>query len=578
MRLPTSDACDGELSPPCHPERDGTPAVAVRDVSLATDPHPPPHIRLADHQQLLRLSVNRMACFAFEPGIPESAPALAILAALWDSPSWCVEVNEIFARAAETTPSALLNRPFGEIIPRTEENLELFLRWAEQRFRLLRAPTGGHERDGDKFFETSILGVAERGLITRVWFIVRDVTLLQRSILALQDAERHYRTLVERPGLVLVRTAADGSYMYISPHVHDICGHSPEEFMRTPGLFVSLIHPQDVPAHQAILDAREHQSQETVEVEYRVRNPDGTYHWMLERQTPKLDDQGEVEYYDSLAIDINERKRLECELLQAQKMEVIGALAGGIAHDFNNHLTAVLGQLTLAQRQLGTATPARASLAAAEKAALSCAEMARQLLTFGRKSEVQLTSVSMDDLLESTTELLRHLLPANIQLQLALNGRLGTVRANATQIQQVIMNIAINGRDAMPQGGELRIEGRTINHSQPVSDQRLSRLCPGSYIQVRVSDTGTGIPARILGRLFEPFFTTKSEGRGTGLGLAMASSIVQAHGGEIVAESDEGRGTTFTFYLPAAAITPPLGAQDKSQPAPPSINSSGQNK
>ena len=513
----------------------------------------------------MRLSVNAMACFAFEPGIPESAPPLTVLAALWDSRSWCVEVNDTFARAAKTTASALLHQPFGEIIPRTDENLALFLRWAEHRFRLLRAPTGSHERDGDRFFETSILGVAEHGLISRVWFIVRDVTLLQRSMLALQDAERHYRTLVERPGLVLVRTAADGHYMYISPHVHDICGHTPDEFFRTPGLFVSLIHPDDVAIHQAVLDARARHGTETVEVEYRVRNPDGSYHWILERQTPKLTEQGTVDYYDSLAIDINERKRLESDLLHAQKMEVIGALAGGIAHDFNNHLTAVLGQLTLAQRQLDSPSSARAALSAAEKAALGCAEMARQLLAFGRKSDVQLVTVSTQDLLHATTELLRHLLPANIQLQLNTHGQLHPIRANATHLQQVIMNIAINGRDAMPNGGELRIEARNVGLPAPGSLARSTKLPEGAYVQVRISDTGTGIPARFLGRLFEPFFTTKPEGRGTGLGLAMASSIIQAHGGEIFADSAEGKGTTFTFLLPSATITRAGGTQESSR-------------
>jgi len=244
-----------------------------------------------------------------------------------------------------------------------------------------------------------------------------------------------------------------------------------------------------------------------------------------------------------------ERKQLERQLLQAQKMEAVGRLAGGVAHDFNNMLTAILGNTGLLLEGLPTLSPLRPEIEEIKKAAESAAGLTRQLLAFSRKQPQDIRVLDLNDLVTDIQKLLRRLLGEDIEVVTKLAKALGPVRADASQLEQVIVNLAVNARDAMPEGGRLTIE--TINADLDDSYVREHvPVQPGPYVMLAMSDTGTGMSAETLSHVFEPFFTTKDPGKGTGLGLATVYGIVKQSGGYVWCYSEPGQGTSFKMYLP----------------------------
>ncbi len=249
------------------------------------------------------------------------------------------------------------------------------------------------------------------------------------------------------------------------------------------------------------------------------------------------------------AMDISERVRLQGQLAQSQKLEGIGILAGGIAHDFNNILTPILGYTEMALRDLEKTHPARRSLATVLESARRGADLTRQILAFSRKQILELKVMNLNDSVLSFGKMLERLIGEDIRVRLDLAAELPCVKADAAQVQQVLFNLAVNARDAMPKGGELTIQTSTVE----IGEKDLwpkSELLPGRYVLLSVADTGEGMDKETLSRIFEPFFTTKGVGKGTGLGLSTVYGIVKQHGGEVRVYSEPGRGTTFRVYLP----------------------------
>jgi two-component system cell cycle sensor histidine kinase/response regulator CckA len=251
----------------------------------------------------------------------------------------------------------------------------------------------------------------------------------------------------------------------------------------------------------------------------------------------------------ALAIDVTEKKRLEAQLLQAQKMESVGRLAGGIAHDFNNLLGVITGYGELARRQLAAGSPVLGRLDEMLKATARAADLTKQLLAFSRKQVLQPRVVNLNVVTADMERMLRRLIGEHIQLLTVYADPLGRVRADPGQVGQVIVNLAINARDAMPEGGRLMVETANTDLDEAYTAGRPD-VKPGRYVMLSVTDTGVGMTPETLAQIFEPFFTTKGEGHGTGLGLATAYGIVRQSGGHIWTYSEPGKGTTFRIYLP----------------------------
>ena len=262
------------------------------------------------------------------------------------------------------------------------------------------------------------------------------------------------------------------------------------------------------------------------------------------------DVEGRLSGYRGIAHDVTERKRLEQQLLQAQKMESIGLLAGGVAHEFNNILTALIGCADELQESIDESDEdSHSNIKMIQLAAKQATEFTRDLLSFSRKQVISLQPLIVDDVITNTLKFLHKLLPVNIHFSLDLSGERLTVMADSGRLSQVLINLAINSRDSMPDGGEMRIKTREVTLDQGEVEKH-GLEAAGDYAVISVSDSGKGMDEKTLGRIFEPFFTTKEVGKGTGLGLSIVYGIVKQHKGSILVESKHGEGTVFTIYLP----------------------------
>jgi PAS domain S-box-containing protein len=286
------------------------------------------------------------------------------------------------------------------------------------------------------------------------------------------------------------------------------------------------------------------------QIEIDMRRADGRPLHVLANMVARRDAEGNIREIHGFLIDITDKRRVEVQLRQAQKMEAIGRLAGGVAHDFNNLLGVITGYGELLERDLSQDHPGRRRLREIRRAAESAAALTRQLLTFSRQQALETRVLDLNEIVPNAEKMLRRLIGEDIELVMTLAPDLGHVRADAGQIEQVIMNLAINARDAMPQGGKLMIETSNVDLDERYLATHPSVFKPGPYVMVAVSDTGHGMDANTIAHMFEPFFTTKEKGKGTGLGLATVYGIVQQSGGTVNVYSEAGHGTSFKVYLP----------------------------
>jgi signal transduction histidine kinase/CheY-like chemotaxis protein len=278
------------------------------------------------------------------------------------------------------------------------------------------------------------------------------------------------------------------------------------------------------------------------------------------------DAQGKVIGLIGIARDVTEMKRLEEQFRQAQKMEAVGRLAGGVAHDFNNLLGIIIGYGDIVSRRMVSDDPLRLKMEQILKAAARAAALTRQLLAFSRQQVLQPKILDLNVVVSEIEDMLRRLIGEDVVLVTMPGPGLRSVEGDQGQLQQVIMNLAVNARDAMPNGGKLRVETCNVDVDEAYA-ARYPPMRPGPYVMLVITDTGSGMDANVQARIFEPFFTTKELGRGTGLGLSTVYGIVQQSGGHIYVDSEVGVGTSFRIYLPRAAGVPLQRAEGK----PPSL-------
>lgn len=352
---------------------------------------------------------------------------------------------------------------------------------------------------------------------------------------------------------------------WISDNLREVLGHGPEEATGA-DWWMANIHPED--CDRVVAEMQEQLfGQGRISHEYRFRHRDGTYRWTRGEIRMNYDSAGRpVEAVGSWA-DVSEQKQLEEQLRQAQKMEAIGSLAGGVAHDFNNLLTIINGYSEIIQTQLAADSPMRSLAREIGQAGERAASLTRQLLAFSRKQVLYPTVLILNSIVTDTAKMLNRLIGEDVDLDIALEPSLGQVKADAGQIEQVLINLAVNARDAMPRGGKLTIETANTVLDETYT-QGYSGLRSGSYVMMAVTDTGTGMDEATKARIFEPFFTTKEPGKGTGLGLATVFGIVKQSGGHIAVYTELGRGTTFKVYLPRIEVMPGVGVDAPRQQMP----------
>ncbi len=400
--------------------------------------------------------------------------------------------------------------------------------------------------------------VAEHGAVqrdasgrpVRMLGVVQDVT---RRRNAEEDRTRLAAAVEQAAEGILVADGA-GIVHYVNPALAHILGSSRESLLGKPATdFSGTVTPE------MLALARERpESVGEVGSRFSPPRPDGTVCEVEETLTPLRSPEGSVTGFLSIWRDITEQLGLEDQLRQAQKMQAIGQLAGGVAHDFNNLLQAILGNLQLARDDVGPGHAALVPLEEAQQASRRAVELVRQLLVFGRRERLQPQDVDLNRQLEELVRMVRRVIGEHLELVLRLDPRARPVQADPGRVQQVVMNLCVNARDAMPEGGRITLTTRDHTFDSTFC-QTHPWAQPGAYTRLSVEDTGTGMSEAVQSRMFEPFFTTKEVGRGTGLGLATVYGIVKEHDGLITFESKPGRGSAFHVYLPVAETPAPAG-------------------
>ncbi len=412
----------------------------------------------------------------------------------------------------------------------------------------------------------------ETGRARQQFGTVQDITERKKAEHALRtEKERFEKIATVAPGVILsMRMQPDGAFevLYASPGVKDLFEFGPgelEDLTAIAGRLGQIIHPDDWPRFQELIHISacdltplhsEHRYQHRIKGERWVEN------WFA----PVREPDGSTVWHGFLT-DVTERKTLEEQFRHSQKMEAIGQLAGGVAHDFNNLLTVINACSELLLADIADDDERREIVAAVQDASQRAARLTGQLLAFSRKAMTQPRVLDLNALIDSIGNLLRRLIGEDVSLTTRLDPALSRVRMDSAQVEQVIVNLAVNAREAMPKGGRLSIETTDVDIHQrdcPIG----SGLNPGRYVRLSVSDTGCGMTDKVKARLFEPFFTTKDSSKRSGLGLATVFGIVKQAAGDITVESRAGRGAAFVILLPAAAEPAAPVAADVKQLAP----------
>jgi two-component system cell cycle sensor histidine kinase/response regulator CckA len=387
-----------------------------------------------------------------------------------------------------------------------------------------------------------------------------EETELRRQRRQVQDAliqrERSLRENEERTNFALAAAGMGVWQLELGTNVVSwsatmapLFGLTPDTLPKALDEVFSLIHPDDRDAVKASVE-RAIAGERAYAIEFRCIWPDGSTHWISGRAKTSYGPDGKSPGLIGISIDITERKSLEAQLRQSQKLEAVGQLAGGVAHDFNNLLTAILGYSNFVVDTFEAGDRRHSDIREVIKAGERAATLTRQLLAFSRKQVLQPVAVDLNALITGIRQMLGRLIGEHIDLVTVLPSDLRAVRADPGQIEQIVMNLVVNARDAMPTGGRVAIETANIELGESYAKEHKS-VRPGSYVMLAVSDSGIGMNEETKQRLFEPFFTTKEPGKGTGLGLATVHGIVQQSNGHVWVDSEPGAGTVFKIYLPA---------------------------
>jgi two-component system, cell cycle sensor histidine kinase and response regulator CckA len=443
----------------------------------------------------------------------------------------------------------LFQTAFPEPYEEIEERLLHQGRWGGELVRT--------RADGERIIVAShwTLWLDERGHPSAILEIGNDITARKEAEEALRVSEERYRSFVQNFQGIAYQTDLRSMPVFLHGAVERITGYIECEFLLGEPRWEEIVHPDDRPAFLETGRKVREAPGRSAETEYRILRKDGQVRWVHDIFQSFPGPDGTPAYCQGAVYDINELKgaqedlrRSEEQLRQSQKMEAIGRLAGGIAHDFNNLLTAILGYSEVLLHRLPAPDPLRRDVEEIKKAGDRAAALTRQLLAFSRRQVLQPKVLDLNAVVANMENMLRRLIGEDVELVTVLGRNLGAVKADPGQLEQVIVNLVVNARDAMPQGGWLTIETARSESPEEAGGYRPTV----GWVVLTVMDTGVGMDAETQAHLFEPFYTTKEAGKGTGLGLSTVYGIVTQSGGRIRVESAPGKGTTFRVYLPRA--------------------------
>ena len=394
----------------------------------------------------------------------------------------------------------------------------------------------------------TILGLVGMVLLFDIYTVYQHFQI-QAVRKQLIEREELFRLITENAADMIAVVNASGERLYNSPSYERILGYKPDELSGTTAF--DQIHPEDRDkVLKAAADAR--RTGIGTNLEYRMRHKDGGWRTLESRASTIMRD-GQVERLVIVNRDVTQRKSLEEQFRQAQKMEAVGRLSGGVAHDFNNLLGVIIGYGEIVQEGTPVESPLRNCVDEMLKAGHRAAGLTKQLLAFSRQQVMDPRVLDLNSVVKDMEKMLKRLIGEDIQLKTSLDPDLVRIKADQSQIEQVFLNLAVNARDAMPSGGELRLQTSNFHMDQEFVSRYPYPVLVGDYVLLTISDTGIGMDAATKARVFEPFFTTKEKGKGTGLGLSMVYGVVKQSGGYIEVVSEPGAGACFNIYLPKAA-------------------------
>ncbi len=479
-------------------------------------------------------------------------------------------VNQAVATIYGTTVEALIGKTDADFNPNKDE-VEFFRKMDLEVMNSLRRKWIPEEVVTDAageqhWLQTMKIPIVESdGTANQILGVATDITERKRAEEALRESEERFRKVAAATHDLIFDwdVASDRLWHNWSPHPEEGTGTTIEGGF---GWFIERLHPADRDRVKAMLDEAFASTQEGLGYEYRFRRADGSYATTLARLHFLRDAAGKIVRLLGAATDITEQRRLEDQLRQAQKMEAIGRLAGGVAHDFNNFLLVILGFTDRILRGLEKGEAVRNEIqllrlvkAAGEKAGA----LTRQLLAFSRKQVFQPAVLDLSAVVRGMEPMLRRLIGEDVELVVRAAPALGRVRADPAQIEQVVMNLAVNARDAMPGGGKLAIDTSDARIDERTASAVGADARPGEYVALTVTDTGCGMDQATLALIFEPFFTTKGVGKGTGLGLSTVYGIVRQSGGFIAVTSEPDAGSCFKVFLPR--VEEPVAAAESAR-------------
>ena len=520
--------------------------------------------------QMLSLAINERELASRDQRLDSFFTSAAAGMCIMDKQLRFLRINETLARINGLPIEAHIGKTLHEVVPALAPVIAPVMRSVLETGRpVLNREISGHtpaDAGALRHWSVSYFPVAgDAGETAEIGAVIVEITQRIQAEKALRESDQKFRQLAENINEVFwITDPSKKEMLYISPAYERIWGRSCRSLYLSPESWLDAIYPDDFQRVVTAMATR--QAMGTYDETYRIVRPDRSVRWIRDCAFPVRNDAGEVERIVGVATDITEERILEERLRQGQKMEAIGQLAGGVAHDFNNILAIIQMQAGLLQGSVELPPDLRDHASEIGRAAQRAANLTRQLLLFSRRQTLQPRDLDLNEIVTNIVKMLQRILGEDIQMQFKLSSHPLYVHADAGMLDQVLMNLTVNSRDAMPNGGSLIIETAAI-HFDELDASQVTQARPGDFVCLSVSDTGCGIPKDSLPRIFEPFYTTKEVGKGTGLGLATVFGIVQQHRGWVNVYSELGHGSTFRVYFPRLMNV--AAGEDPAQESPP---------